>query len=68
MKSTEYEGRLVTINGELHTKFTIGCKVVNSCIEDLVLALGGKLVKTTTRSRQYLIKGNRIYLGILLAS
>ena len=65
MKATEYKGELFFRNNQTYTKFTIGNKVVNSRIERLVISLGGKLTKETTRTKQYEINGDYIRLCML---
>lgn len=65
MKSTQYTGVLFNKDKEVFTKFVVGSKVVNSKIEELVLLLGGQLVKQTKIANHYEIKGDRLNLMMI---
>jgi hypothetical protein len=65
MKMTEYGAELVTKGGKDFTMVTIGSKVINSRIERLTIALGGKLLKQTKRLKSYELEGDKLlYLAL----
>ena len=65
MKLTEYSVEIVKKDGIVYTRFSIGKRCHKARLIKAVIALGGVLVKNTTRVDVYELKGNRMELGLI---
>lgn len=65
MKATQYQCRVLEKNGEKYTHFTIGQKCSKQLLEQTIILLGGKLVKSTKLAKHYEIKGDQMRLMIV---
>lgn len=66
MKLTEYSVEIVKKDGMVYTRFSIGKRCHKALLVKAVIALGGELVKNTTRADVYELKGNCMELGLIL--
>ncbi|KGO15587.1 hypothetical protein NZ45_00860 [Clostridium botulinum] len=65
MKATQYQARVFNKNGEEYTKITIGLKCNKSMLENMIIALGGQMIKCTRMAKHYEIKGNKMRLMVV---
>jgi shikimate kinase len=65
VRANQYSAEIFRKDGEEYTKFVIGNKV-RPKIFDLVIALGGTMVKSTKQFKHYEVKGNKLHVMMVL--